>query len=556
MTYQPFARKYRPQTWAAVIGQEPITTTLANALAADRAHHAYLFAGARGVGKTTVARILAKALNCAARGAAAEPCNACAHCTDITDGRSLDIQEIDGASNTSVDDVREIRERVKYLPASGRYKVYIIDEVHMLSNAAFNALLKTLEEPPAHAIFIFATTEPEKIPVTILSRCQRYDFRRVAPARIVATLERIAAAEGLQAEIEALWAIAKEAEGSLRDAESLLDQAVAFGGTALTVATVRDLLGAADRQLVFALAEAIVRRDAAAVVDRIAAAFAGGVNLPRLAHELLEIMRSAWLITACGTLPEEKELPADDVDRLRAIAQVGTALDFQQWFAIAYRFADDVARTKWPRLAMESLCLQMVQTGPVHAVDALLTRVEELLGRDEGRLSAACAAESEGETGEEKKTPTSWEGFLTMLRAVKPQMVAIVEHGQLIAATPERVELQYTKDSLYGDMLRELDRARQMERLLQQYFGTPCRLVVTTLPGPSVAETRDQERTERAHRGQSVRAAATEHTLVREAAQLFGAEITEVKTLAPEAGTGQRPVAEKVPQREQREGKP
>ena len=231
MSYLVLARKWRPQTFEEVVGQEPITRTLQNALAQGRIAHAFLFSGPRGVGKTSVARILAKALNCV-QGVGPHPCNQCQVCKEITIGSALDVLEIDGASNRGIDEVRDLREKIKYLPTQGQYKVYIIDEVHMLTKEAFNALLKTLEEPPAHAVFILATTEPHKVPVTILSRCQRYDFRRIPTSLIQEQLEKLVGQEGWQIDAEGLALLAQEAEGSLRDAPGVLDQVVTFGGDA------------------------------------------------------------------------------------------------------------------------------------------------------------------------------------------------------------------------------------------------------------------------------------------------------------------------------------
>src|SRR5262249_9289866 len=254
------ARRYRPQQFRDLIGQEPVARSLVNALQSGRVAHAYLFTGARGVGKTSTARILAKALNCV-RGPTAAPCDQCDICKSIAAGEDVDVLEIDGASNNKVDEVREIRSNVQYRPGRARYKIYIIDEVHMLSTSAFNALLKTLEEPPPHVKFIFATTEVHKIPVTILSRCQRFDFAGIGTARIREHLHQVVAAEGLQADDDALELVARRAGGSMRDAQSLLDQLLAFGGDRLTVEQVHGLLGTAGSDRVATLAAAILEHD-------------------------------------------------------------------------------------------------------------------------------------------------------------------------------------------------------------------------------------------------------------------------------------------------------
>ncbi|MFN3466484.1 MAG: DNA polymerase III subunit gamma/tau, partial [Candidatus Brocadiales bacterium] len=261
MTYTVFARKYRPKTFEAVVGQEATVTTLRNALQQGRVAHAYLFTGPRGVGKTSVARILAKCLNCQ-KGPTDSPCDECDSCRCISEGRDLDVIEIDGASNRGIDEVRALRENVKYLPSRSRHKIYIIDEAHMLTREAFNALLKTLEEPPSHVKFFLATTAPSKLPETILSRCQRFDFKNISLEDIVNRLKQIAEEVGIQAEEEALRAIARYARGGLRDAQSLLDQLWAFSEGKVTVADVQGLLGAVPEEKVTALVESFIQKDA------------------------------------------------------------------------------------------------------------------------------------------------------------------------------------------------------------------------------------------------------------------------------------------------------
>nr|MBI3614147.1 DNA polymerase III subunit gamma/tau [Nitrospirota bacterium] len=269
MDYQVSARKYRPGTFGDVIGQPHIVQMLVNAITTKRIAHAFIFSGTRGVGKTTVARILAKALNCE-QGPTGTPCDTCANCVEIAQGSSVDVVEIDGASNTGVDDVREIRENVKFTPFHGHYRVYIIDEVHMLSNSAFNALLKTLEEPPAHVVFIFATTEIHKIPATILSRCQHYNFRRITKAEIIQRLRHVADQEGIGVEDRSLASIARASEGSMRDALSLLDQAVAFGGKTIRQNDLEMLLGAVPQEHVRTMIVAVIAQDSAAALQIIA----------------------------------------------------------------------------------------------------------------------------------------------------------------------------------------------------------------------------------------------------------------------------------------------
>ena len=295
MAVQALYRKWRPRTFDEVVGQGHVVRTLRNALISGNIHHAYLFAGPRGTGKTTTARLLAKAVNCLAPEDQ-RPCNTCAICQAVNEGRLLDLIEIDAASNTSVDDVRELRERVGFRPNEARYKVYVIDEVHMLSNAAFNALLKTLEEPPPHVIFVLATTEAHKIPATVLSRCQRFDFRRVPVSDIVTRLERLTEQEHILAEREALVLIARQATGSMRDAESLLDQMASYGDSGITVADVRAALGTGAGETVIQVADALARGDVAQGLSAINTAVDEGADPRQFARQMVEHLRALLLM--------------------------------------------------------------------------------------------------------------------------------------------------------------------------------------------------------------------------------------------------------------------
>ncbi len=297
--YTVLARRYRPQQFGDLVGQEPIAQVLKNAIEGQRVAHAYLFTGARGVGKTSTARILAKCLNCV-KGPTITPCGECDMCRAIAVGEDVDVLEIDGASNNGVEQVRELRQNVNFRPSRSRYKIYIIDEVHMLSTAAFNALLKTLEEPPAHVKFIFATTEVTKIPVTILSRCQRFDFAGIGLERIVERLRQIVASEHMEADDEALYLIARRAGGSMRDAQSLLDQLLSFGSERLSAEQVNQLLGTANEERIVALASAVLEKDAAPALDLVGALVDQGLQLGELLDQLIEYWRDLMIVQCTG----------------------------------------------------------------------------------------------------------------------------------------------------------------------------------------------------------------------------------------------------------------
>jgi DNA polymerase-3 subunit gamma/tau len=355
---QAFYRKWRPQKWEQVVGQEHVVQTLRNAVAADRIAHAYLLAGPRGTGKTTTARLLAKAANCLDPDLSHRPCDVCEHCQAVDQGRFLDLIEIDAASNTSVDDVRALRDKINFSPNEGGKKVYIIDEVHMLSTAAFNALLKTLEEPPAHAIFILATTEVHKIPATVLSRCQRYEFRRVPVNKIVEYLKTVVAGEGLQVEQDALTLIARQSTGSLRDAISLLDQMASTGGK-VTAAMVQTVLGTAASQTVLGIVEALLAGDARIGLEGIHAALDAGSDPRQFARQIVEYLRGLLLIR----MGNASQVEASAETRLK-MAQHAQAFQTPELMRLLglFNHAAGEARLSWqPALPLEMAYLEALE---------------------------------------------------------------------------------------------------------------------------------------------------------------------------------------------------
>jgi DNA polymerase-3 subunit gamma/tau len=374
LDYQVSARKYRPGTFDDVIGQSHVVQTLVNSITTKRIAQAYLFSGTRGVGKTTVARILAKALNCE-RGTTGTPCGTCSNCLEIAQGTSVDVMEIDGASNTSVDDVREIRENVKFAAFRGKYRVYIIDEVHMLSNSAFNALLKTLEEPPPHVVFIFATTEIHKIPATILSRCQHYNFRRIARTEIIERLRHVADQDQIVVEERSLMALARASEGSMRDGLSLLDQAVAFGGKTIVHTDLEALLGAVPQELVRAMIQAITAQESAAGLRVLAQLLDQGHDLRAYCAEVVEYLRNMLVVSVVPSPQEWQgliEASAEDLTQMAADARSFSPELLQELLAIFTQAEDSLRLSAHPRFVLETAVVRATR---------LLRRVDEKPGQ-------------------------------------------------------------------------------------------------------------------------------------------------------------------------------
>jgi len=360
MSYQVLARKWRPHTFADLVGQEHVVQALVNGLDQDRVHHAFLLTGTRGVGKTTISRILAKCLNCE-KGVSSTPCGECGSCVDVDEGRFVDMLEIDAASKTRVDDTRELLETVQFTPSRGRYKVYIIDEVHMLSGHSFNALLKTLEEPPPHVKFVLATTDPHKLPITILSRCLRFSLTRLLPGQIGAHLHRILDAESIAADQSAVMRIARAADGSMRDGLSLLDQAIAYGGGSLKDADVANMLGSIDHAHVAAIIDALSAADAPALMNIVNELVLQSRNLESVLDELAEAMHRIALIQAA---PDFRDPVREDWDSLVERAAQISAEDAQLYYQIAITGRRDLGLAPDPRTGLEMTLLRMLAFRP------------------------------------------------------------------------------------------------------------------------------------------------------------------------------------------------
>jgi DNA polymerase-3 subunit gamma/tau len=443
--YQVFARRFRPLTFDQVVGQEAVTRTLANAVSGGRVAQAYLFAGPRGVGKTSIARILAKALNCA-QGPTVTPCGECDNCRTIAAGNDTDVLEIDGASNRGIDDVRELRERVRFAPGHSPYKIYIIDEVHMLTQEAFNALLKTLEEPPSHVIFIFATTRLDKVPTTIVSRCQRFVFRRIGTSSIEDKLSGIAAQEGLTVDDRALSLISRRAAGSMRDAESLFDQVIAFAGEEVTARDVEQTLGLVAGEAVEGLAGAVLAGDGAAGLRAVDALVRDGADLAQAAQQTVEYLRDLLVLAAAPEDPSLVDAAGEEREKLRALAAEYSPATLLNLINVFLDATGPMTRVLSPRLVLEYAVLKAARIRKLLPVEKLL----EMAGDEEFEMPASPAAEPavEGEAvtpaPERPKSLTeTWQRVLAELTRSDRALHALLAPARLISFDGDEFRLGF-----------------------------------------------------------------------------------------------------------------
>jgi len=497
MTYQVLARKYRPQRFEDVVGQPHVTTLLQNAMRLGRISHAYLFSGPRGTGKTTTARLLAKALNCEkSEKPTPTPCGTCASCVEIADSRSLDVQEIDGASNRGIDQVRELRENVRYATSRGRYKVYIIDEVHMLTEQAFNALLKTLEEPPQHVVFVFATTEPHKVPATILSRCQCYDFRRIAPQETVERLAKIAAEEKIAVEPDCLALLARKSDGSLRDAESLLDQLRAATDGTLTVERARELLGMLPEEAYRDLLEHLNRGAGREALILAGKALDQGADLEEFISGFTEYLKDLLISGLENT--EGGSAPQD-----------GTAQDLLRRIGILVELGRDVKRSTQPRTLLEVALVRLARLDDSVTLSQVMEGLERLGIPMRPRTALPKAAGEGTKPREYKPDPEapqpppapgkqggldlaaiekSWDEAVDTLQ--KKAMVAgsFLASGRPVGYTGGVIQIAFPQNNAFSKEQVESKHRAAVEKNLSEFFNTSLRIGCTLAPPAPKAE--------------------------------------------------------------------
>jgi DNA polymerase III subunit gamma/tau len=434
--YQVIARKFRPQKFEDVVGQEHVTRVLSNAIEMDRLPHAFIFSGPRGVGKTSVARILAKALNCE-KGLSNNPCNTCSICEDITASRAMDIFEIDAATHTQVEKIRDLIENSRYAPTIARFKTFIIDEAHMLSRNAFNALLKTLEEPPPHVIFILATTELAKVPVTVLSRCQRYDFRRISVDDIVARLKSVAQQENIFITDDALMTIAIQGDGSMRDAQGILEHISATGKTMIDVAAVEDVLGLVGRSTMHDLVLSIMKKDVPSILDVIERVYRYGQDLSQLYRSLLEFFRNMMVLKAGYTqliLPEEEKTYLKDLIKETSLEEI------HRYLSVLIRSEEDFKYSSMPRVTLETILLRITSAPRLVDIQQLIQVVSSRPG---ALLSGHTPQVSSIEMYKRPPSsiPQSWDGFLAFLKDRDQPLYAMVTYASLRQEDGDKVVL-------------------------------------------------------------------------------------------------------------------
>jgi DNA polymerase-3 subunit gamma/tau len=572
VSYQVLARKYRPQTFEEVVGQAPIVTTLQNAVAQKRVHHAYLFSGLRGVGKTTVARLMAKALNCA-EGPTPKPCNACASCGEVAASRALDVLEIDGASNRGIDAIRELRETVRYAPARDRYKVYIIDEVHMLTTEAWNALLKTLEEPPEQVVFLFATTDFRKIPLTILSRCQHFEFKKIAHAEMLTHLKKVAEGEKASIPASVLDLIGRMADGSLRDAQSALDQVIAFSGPTVTDEQARTILGVIDRDLITGFFDGVRARDCGRLVAIVETVFERGYQPVQFLEDLMAHGRDLLL---ARVVPDPARYLSGDPEEARTLAAQAAGFsedDLLRLLELMTREEFRLKNSAHPRFLLEALAIKLARLADLVPLEELIARLEgpereppsaapgagparraapapprdPAPARDaspardpvEGRPATAGFAEPEGArpiptrpTPEVPATPEQAvvEAILKRVHGERGALGGFLEQATWLEIVEGALEIAFhEKHGFFREKIEARDSLDYLRRVAREVAGRDLRVSVVTA-APAALDTRAVSAAEAEEtRKRRLREEAMRQPVVQTLLDAFGGEIVDVE---------------------------
>ncbi len=545
MSYLVLARKYRPQSFEEVIGQEHVTRTLMNSIQSDRVAHALIFAGPRGIGKTSVARILAKALNCK-DGPTTTPCDKCDSCHEIRDGVTVDVFEIDGASNRGINEIRELRENIKYMPSRSRNKIYIIDEVHMLTAEAFNALLKTLEEPPEHVIFIFATTELHKIPVTIQSRCQIYNFRRINTREIAGHLKNVCARAGTNVSEGLLWLIAREAEGGMRDALSLLDQVIAYSEDPVTDEQVLDILGVVDRKTISDMASAIINNQITDALEILDDLYSHGHDIKRLYGLLTEHFRNMLLVKMSKDPERLLDLPPYDIKRIEDDVADLSAETINQFFQTLFREEKTVRFAPQPKLAAEMALISIAQLTPVVSVEAIIEKLDVLQKRAGESRDVADTAKMPAEPDRIDSTKSCvsdrtasyvpengkgnmdrgdvWKSVSRTLEQKYPSVTACLENSVLESVEGDRLTITIKGNGFQAQRVQ--DKKEVIESACSDLFGRKMYLEIASAPGNTASDNkRETDYTRR------FKKEALNNPIVMDALDIFGGRVVDVKVL-------------------------
>ncbi len=570
--YEVLARKYRPKKFSELAGQEHVSRTLQNAISTGRVAHAFLLSGARGVGKTSTARILARALNCI-EGVSLEPCNACVNCLEITNGNSIDVFEIDGASNNGVEQVRDLRENVRYLPSRSRYKIFIIDEVHMLSNQAFNALLKTLEEPPEHVKFIFATTEPHKLPITILSRCQRLDFKRITLQKIMERLRTIADTENIRITDASIALVARKGDGSMRDSITALDQVLAFCGESVAEEDVAIIIGAVDRRLLHDACGSIFSSDTQGALQAVKRVDDAGYSMRQFCREMIEYFRSLLIVRSVPHPEELLELTDGELSELRHQVEALPISDLQRRLTLLVKAENEISHSSYPRLVMELTLLKCAMLEPVIPVQELLEKIRvietdsvrspsppweaRVTGKAAHHTDAArkepsrpiCPISSNPRQQDRKSnadgypdneaifsddlsSDKNWKNFVDFVSSGNPAIASLLEHGSLVRMGRGDIEIAFPAGSYFLTSARDPESLSLIRDFAVRFSGCETKITIVAINEEmkgkvhSLAEKkkRDEEVMTDAFRKEM-----ESHPLVNEALRLFGGELVEIR---------------------------